>query len=105
MKERTMFAELDEAEPSIMRILMFHFIKLPRTMIQFFWFQSKRFRDASCPIVERLASSLMMHGRNNGKEASLTMLGRAVHGEQGVEHERKPVVSYFFSFSVLLHIR
>ena len=75
MKERTMFAELDEAEPSIMRFLMFHFIKLPRTMIQFFWFQSKRLRTASCPVVERLASSLIMHGRNNGKEASLTMLG------------------------------
>ncbi|GMR31746.1 hypothetical protein PMAYCL1PPCAC_01941, partial [Pristionchus mayeri] len=28
----------------------------------------KRFRKASCPIVERLACSLMMHGRNNGKK-------------------------------------
>ncbi|GMT31386.1 hypothetical protein PFISCL1PPCAC_22683, partial [Pristionchus fissidentatus] len=31
-------------------------------------FQVKRFRKASCPIVERLACSLMMHGRNNGKK-------------------------------------
>ena len=28
----------------------------------------KRFRKAQCPIVERLACSLMMHGRNNGKK-------------------------------------
>merc|ERR1712098_416911 len=30
--------------------------------------QVKRFRKAQCPIVERLACSLMMHGRNNGKK-------------------------------------
>mmetsp|Transcript_49568 Transcript_49568/g.56859 ORF Transcript_49568/g.56859 Transcript_49568/m.56859 type:complete len:202 (+) Transcript_49568:64-669(+) len=31
--------------------------------------QKKRFRKATCPIVERLVCSLMMHGRNNGKKA------------------------------------
>merc|ERR1711976_805123 len=31
-------------------------------------YQMKRFRKAQCPIVERLTSSLMMHGRNNGKK-------------------------------------
>jgi len=31
-------------------------------------YQIKRFRKATCPIVERLASSMMMHGRNNGKK-------------------------------------
>merc|ERR1711959_701151 len=31
-------------------------------------YQIKRFRKARCPIVERLANSLMMHGRNNGKK-------------------------------------
>jgi small subunit ribosomal protein S5e len=31
-------------------------------------FQTKRFRKARCPIVERLVNSLMMHGRNNGKK-------------------------------------
>uniref|UniRef100_A0A914VV19 Ribosomal protein S5 n=1 Tax=Plectus sambesii TaxID=2011161 RepID=A0A914VV19_9BILA len=31
-------------------------------------YQVKRFRKAGCPIVERLASSMMMHGRNNGKK-------------------------------------
>lgn len=31
-------------------------------------FNKKRFRKASCPIVERLANALMMHGRNNGKK-------------------------------------
>ena len=31
-------------------------------------YQRKRFRKAQCPIVERLACSLMRHGRNNGKK-------------------------------------
>uniref|UniRef100_A0A915D8C9 Ribosomal protein S7 domain-containing protein n=1 Tax=Ditylenchus dipsaci TaxID=166011 RepID=A0A915D8C9_9BILA len=31
-------------------------------------YQIKRFRKATCPVVERLASSMMMHGRNNGKK-------------------------------------
>jgi len=31
-------------------------------------YQAKRFRKAQCPISERLACSLMMHGRNNGKK-------------------------------------
>jgi len=31
-------------------------------------YQSKRFRKAQCPLVERLTNSLMMHGRNNGKK-------------------------------------
>jgi small subunit ribosomal protein S5e len=30
--------------------------------------QKKRFRKATCPIVERLVDSLMMHGRNTGKK-------------------------------------
>ncbi|PIK62047.1 putative 40S ribosomal protein S5-like [Apostichopus japonicus] len=31
-------------------------------------YQVKRFRKAQCPAVERLANSMMMHGRNNGKK-------------------------------------
>jgi small subunit ribosomal protein S5e len=31
-------------------------------------YQVKRFRKVSCPIVERLVTSLMFHGRNNGKK-------------------------------------
>ncbi|GMI21038.1 hypothetical protein TeGR_g762 [Tetraparma gracilis] len=31
-------------------------------------YQKKRFRKASCPIVERLSVALMRHGRNNGKK-------------------------------------
>lgn len=31
-------------------------------------YNTKRFRKAQCPIVERLVCSLMMHGRNNGKK-------------------------------------
>merc|ERR1711898_43687 len=28
----------------------------------------KRFNKAQCPVIERITSSLMMHGRNNGKK-------------------------------------
>ena len=31
-------------------------------------YQVKRFRKATCPIIERLTNSLMYHGRNNGKK-------------------------------------
>jgi small subunit ribosomal protein S5e len=31
-------------------------------------YQKKRFRKTTCPIVERITNSLMMHGRNNGKK-------------------------------------
>ncbi|KAK9808062.1 hypothetical protein WJX73_000127 [Symbiochloris irregularis] len=31
-------------------------------------YQKKRFRKAQCPIVERITTSLMQHGRNNGKK-------------------------------------
>jgi len=31
-------------------------------------YQTKSFRKAQCPIVERLANALMFHGRNNGKK-------------------------------------
>eukprot|EP00124_Ichthyophonus_hoferi_P005845 Ihof_evm1s989 gene=Ihof_evmTU1s989 len=31
-------------------------------------YATKRFRKATCPVVERLVNSLMMHGRNNGKK-------------------------------------
>jgi len=31
-------------------------------------YNTKRFRKAQCPIVERLTCSLMMHGRNTGKK-------------------------------------
>ena len=31
-------------------------------------YQLKRFRKTTCPIIERITNSLMMHGRNNGKK-------------------------------------
>jgi len=31
-------------------------------------YQKKRFRKATCPLVERLVNSMMMHGRNSGKK-------------------------------------
>ncbi|KAJ3329942.1 ribosomal protein S5 [Blyttiomyces sp. JEL0837] len=42
-----------------------HPVYLPHTAGRY---QVKRFRKSRCPIVERLANSLMMHGRNNGKK-------------------------------------
>jgi small subunit ribosomal protein S5e len=37
-------------------------------------YQVKRFRKAACPVVERVANSLMMHGRNNGKKIMTTRI-------------------------------
>lgn len=31
-------------------------------------YQKKRFRKATCPIIERITNALMKHGRNNGKK-------------------------------------
>ncbi|KAI9005055.1 ribosomal protein S7 domain-containing protein [Hyaloraphidium curvatum] len=42
-----------------------HRVYIPHTAGRY---QMRRFRKAQCPIVERLANSLMMHGRNNGKK-------------------------------------
>ncbi|KAI9337119.1 ribosomal protein S7 domain-containing protein [Zopfochytrium polystomum] len=42
-----------------------HAVYLPHTAGRY---QVKRFRKSRCPITERLANSLMMHGRNNGKK-------------------------------------
>merc|ERR1711974_70665 len=42
-----------------------HQVYLPHTAGRY---QTKRFRKAQCPIVERIMGSLMMHGRNNGKK-------------------------------------
>ena len=42
-----------------------HAVYLPHTAGRY---QKKRFRKASCPIVERLSCSLMRYGRNNGKK-------------------------------------
>lgn len=42
-----------------------HSVYLPHSAGRF---AQRRFRKASCPIVERMCNSLMMHGRNNGKK-------------------------------------
>lgn len=42
-----------------------HAVFLPHTAGRY---QKKRFRKASCPIVERLVCCLMRHGRNSGKK-------------------------------------
>jgi len=42
-----------------------HAVFVPHTAGRY---QKKPFRKAQCPIVERLVTALMMHGRNNGKK-------------------------------------
>lgn len=56
----------DEGYPSIHRYIASGTRSyLPHTAKRY---QKKRFRKARCPLVERLACSLMRHGRNSGKK-------------------------------------
>jgi hypothetical protein len=55
-------------------------------------YQIKRFRKATCPIAERLASSLMAHGRNNGKKL---MTVRIVKHAFEIIHLLTGEVSYY----------
>ena len=42
-------------------------------------YQKKRFRKATCPIIERLVNCLMRHGRNNGKKnLAITIVKQAL---------------------------
>jgi small subunit ribosomal protein S5e len=42
-------------------------------------YQMKRFRKASCPIIERLTNAMMKHGRNNGKKnLAITIVKQAL---------------------------
>jgi len=40
-------------------------------------YQTKRFRKASCPLVERLVNSMMFHGRNTGKKLMAVRIVKA----------------------------
>merc|ERR1719329_894889 len=51
-------------------------------------YQVKRFRKATCPLVERLVCSLMMHGRNNGKK-NYGYQHRETHFRTHPPHHRK----------------
>lgn len=48
-----------------------HAVFVPHTAGRY---QKKAFRKSQCPIVERLANSLMMHGRNTGKKLYVIVL-------------------------------
>jgi len=54
-------------------------------------YQRKRFRKAQCPIVERLACSLMKHGRNSGKKLQACRIVRHVLELVHVLSEENPV--------------
>ncbi|KAJ3018971.1 UNVERIFIED_CONTAM: ribosomal protein S5 [Siphonaria sp. JEL0065] len=59
------FDDVDVKDMALQDYLMVAPVYLPHTAGRY---QTKRFRKSRCPIVERLANSLMMHGRNNGKK-------------------------------------
>ena len=55
-------------------------------------YQTKRFRKALAPIVERMACSLMMHGRNSGKKLmALRIIKQALEIVHLVNPEQNPV--------------
>jgi small subunit ribosomal protein S5e len=64
----------------------------------------KRFRKASCPIVERLVCSLMFHGRNNGKKLMAVRIVRhtfeIIHLLTGEVNKKK--TNLIFSFFIIL---
>ncbi|KAI8827509.1 ribosomal protein S5 [Chytriomyces hyalinus] len=59
------FDDVEVKDMSLQDYVMIVPTYLPHTAGRY---QVKRFRKSRCPIVERLANSLMMHGRNNGKK-------------------------------------
>eukprot|EP00916_Digyalum_oweni_P008574 GHVL01014342.1.p1 GENE.GHVL01014342.1~~GHVL01014342.1.p1 ORF type:complete len:199 (+),score=20.24 GHVL01014342.1:43-639(+) len=54
-------------------------------------YQVKRFRKATCPIVERLVCSMMMHGRNNGKKAMAVRIVKQAFEIIYLLTERNPI--------------
>jgi len=55
-------------------------------------YQTKRFRKALCPIVERMCCSLMMHGRNNGKKMkAMRIIKQALEIIHLVNPDQSPV--------------
>lgn len=63
------YADLKTSDPSLVGYISFQSVKsqvyLPHTAGRY---QQRAFRKVSCPFVERLVNSLMMHGRNAGKK-------------------------------------
>jgi len=55
-------------------------------------YQVRKFRKALCPIVERMANSMMMHGRNNGKKLkAMRIIKQALEIIHLVHPEQNPV--------------
>ncbi|KAJ3055303.1 ribosomal protein S7 [Rhizoclosmatium globosum] len=59
------FDDVEVKDMALQDYVMVAPVYLPHTAGRY---QTKRFRKSRTPIVERLANSLMMHGRNNGKK-------------------------------------
>jgi len=55
-------------------------------------YQTRAFRKAMCPIIERMACSLMMHGRNNGKKLkAIRIIKQALEIIHLVHPEQNPM--------------
>ena len=54
-------------------------------------YQRKRFRKAHCPIVERLAVSLMRHGRNSGKKLMAVRIVKHTLELIAIQTDQNPV--------------
>ena len=61
-------------------------------------YQTKRFRKAQCPIVERLTNSLMMHGRNNGKKLLAVRIVRHALEIVHLLADQNPIQASAFAF-------
>ncbi|GAB5369624.1 hypothetical protein AAMO2058_001421300 [Amorphochlora amoebiformis] len=57
-------------------------------------YAAKRFRKATCPIVERLVNSLMMHGRNSGKKIMAVRIVKHCFDLIHIMTKENPIVVY-----------
>lgn len=69
------FDDIEVSDLSLNDLIMYnkHPVYVPHTAGRY---QKIRFKKATCPVVERMCCSLMMHGRNNGKKL---MAMRIIH--------------------------
>lgn len=62
-------------------------------------YQVKRFRKATCPIVERLVNSMMRHGRNTGKKNKAIMIVKQALDIVGLVSGKNPLDSLLKAIS------
>jgi small subunit ribosomal protein S5e len=57
-------------------------------------YQTRRFRKAACPLIERLVCSMMMHGRNSGKKLMAIRIVRSAFDIMHLMTGKNPVQLY-----------